>query len=158
MNITSPILKQLALQISQGNPWWGLVVANEYVPASSPLHHALARQFVKRVGVTFGDLQRLADQLIAGAHFDELTPQLQRQIGKRAFAIGRETHLQPLTMRRSSWRTVRQAPPRVRNYKLPSQLTAQKRSRHDSRHTSLLNLKISSRALPATLRGVRMSS
>jgi hypothetical protein len=158
MNITSPILKHLSLQISEGNPWWGLAVANEYVPASSPLHHALACQFVKRVGSTSGDLQRLADQLIAGARFEELPPQLQRRIGKRAFAIGREMPQQTLTVRRSPWRTARQAPPRLRNYKLPRQLTAQRQYGDSSRRTSLLNPKIFSRAPHATLRGVRMSS
>lgn len=158
MNITTPILKHLSLQILAGNPYWGLVVANEYLAASSPLHDALVRQFVRRVGSISGELQSLANKLIEGTRFDELPPQLQSKIGVRAFALGREESHYPLTTRRSPYRTARQAPPRLRMCARPYQVTLERRHRSSFGSTNPLNPRTSSRAPHVKLRDVRMSS
>jgi hypothetical protein len=157
MKITSPILKHLSLQISNGNPWWGLVVANEYVPASSRLHHALASQFIRRIGSTSGDLKRLADKLIEGARFEQLAPHLQLEVGKRRFSPLREADPQPRIARTFPSPTARRPPLRHRNSARPKHLTTPIRDEQGNRSLMFMNPKASSLAPYATLRGVRMS-
>jgi len=127
MNITTPILKQLSLEISHGNPWWGLVVANEYLSAGSPLHNALAHHFLRRVEAAGGDLKRLAEKLIAGARYNELTPSLQSKVGKRDYSVRRRAEPCLLTTQHLSRRRAYRALSRLRKYEATSQLPLQRR-------------------------------
>ena len=157
MKITTAILKHLSHQISHGNPWWGLVVANEYVRANSPLHHALAVQFLRRVGAPSGDLKRLADKLSAGARYNELSPALQIQVGRRESGMQHRTIPLPMTSRRSRLRMTQRVSPRRQSYKTTQRLVADPRDGQGIGRPVLKNQTTSSLAPHATLRGVRMS-
>jgi hypothetical protein len=157
MKITSPILKHLSLQISKGNPWWGMVVANEYLPTSAPLHHALASNFIRRIGSTSGELKILADTLIAGARYDQLNPDLQQLVGNRWLPPLRKADPLPRIAQGITSRTARRLPDRLRNNEQSSHLNTRRKDRQGIRSTIHLNAKNSSLAPRATLRGVRTS-
>ena len=38
MELTVAMLKEISFQISEGNPWWGLLLANEYLSPHELLH------------------------------------------------------------------------------------------------------------------------
>ena len=79
MKLTQPILKTISHQLCHGNPWWALVVLNEYVEPSSPLHAVFIRLFRRRVPIDSG----LTARLYAGARYHDLSPEEQVYIGAR---------------------------------------------------------------------------
>jgi len=50
MKVTQTILREIAFQISDGNPLWGLLLANEYLYPDDLLHRALVSQARRRFG------------------------------------------------------------------------------------------------------------
>lgn len=80
MKLTQPILKSISHQLCHGNPWWALVVLNEYLEPASPLHVALMRLFWRRVDHD----SKLAHRLNAGALYRDLSPEERTLIGPRA--------------------------------------------------------------------------
>lgn len=87
MKLTLPILKDLSHQISHGNPCWGMLVVNEYLKPSSPLHRALATQLLSRVSAINGERGELIEALVAGMPYNKLSPHLQAQVGTREVFI-----------------------------------------------------------------------
>jgi hypothetical protein len=148
MKITTPILKQIALQLTTGNPWWALVFANEYVDAGTPLHHALVQRFISRIGPTCGDRKSLADTLITGSRYNEIPPHLQPLVGKRTFPSYVRSGPQPRRVLNTLVHPLRRAPPRVGEHQ---------RKSPTHRPSSIRRTPgLSSLAPHATLRGVRM--
>jgi len=82
MRLTLPRLKDISRQITDGNPWWGMVVANEYLDPSSPIHRALVTTFTEHIG---GELfePELAIKLISGCRFEDLSDLLKSRLGAR---------------------------------------------------------------------------
>jgi hypothetical protein len=81
MRLNNRILQHLSQELLNGNPFWGLVVANEYLSPREPLHAALVRYFRQRVGESLHS--PLAQQLMRGARFCELAEELAKDIGPR---------------------------------------------------------------------------
>jgi hypothetical protein len=79
MKLTQPLLKTISHQLCHGNPWWGLVVMNEYLEPTTPLHTALRAVFKRRVPSS----SELAQRLCSGALYKELSLDEQVQIGSR---------------------------------------------------------------------------
>ena len=79
MKLTQPILKSISHQLCHGNPWWAIVVLNEYLEPASPLHVALMRFFWRRVDHD----SKLAHRLKAGALYRDLSPEERTLIGSR---------------------------------------------------------------------------
>lgn len=79
MKLTQPILKTISYQLCHGNPWWALVVLNEYVEPSSPLHAVLLRLFRRRVPID----SELTARLYGGARYHDLSPEERAHIGTR---------------------------------------------------------------------------
>ena len=112
MKLTQPILKTIAYQLHSGNPWWGLLLTNEYLLPDSPLHTTLCALFRKRVP----DGSALAERLLSGARCKDLSAEQRAHIGTRAsrltvpsVASPRALHVAPLPRHR------RTPPPRARN-------------------------------------------
>jgi len=99
MKLTQPILKTISRQLCHGNPWWALVVLNEYLEPSSPLHAVLVRLFQRRVPIDSG----LAARLCAGARYYGLSPEEQAYIGARVITTRSNTPI-PLRERRDTLR------------------------------------------------------
>jgi hypothetical protein len=80
MKLTQPVLKAIAYQLHSGNPWWGLLLTNEYLLPDSPLHTSLCALFRKRVP----DRSVLAERLLSGARCKDLSAEQRAHIGTRA--------------------------------------------------------------------------
>lgn len=83
MQINTAILREISFQVSEGNPHWGLLLANEYLDANGHLHAALFSKFLARFGASYAS-HPLAKRLKAGARAAELPKYLREQIGERA--------------------------------------------------------------------------
>lgn len=79
MKLTQAVLKTISRQLCHGNPWWALVVLNEYLEPESPLHAALLRLFWRRVSCH----SELASRLCAGARYKDLSEGDRHLIGSR---------------------------------------------------------------------------
>ena len=101
MKITNLILQQVSQQVAYGNPWWGLVVANEYLSPTNPLHRALVCCFHKRLGSTAN--HNLVEKLVSGFRYAELPPDLRALIGIRVSLKARDmaTGISPRRRKRS---------------------------------------------------------
>ncbi|MEY4668897.1 MAG: hypothetical protein RL518_1596 [Pseudomonadota bacterium] len=91
MKLSQPLLKTISYQLCHGNPWWGLVVINEYLAPTTPLHTALCNVFKRRVA----SQSELAQRLCSGALYDDLSLEEQRQIGSRAASPSRGAPIRP---------------------------------------------------------------
>jgi hypothetical protein len=81
MRLNNQLLQLLSHEILHGNPFWGLVVANEYLSPGEPFHTALIRCFQERVGAASSS--PLAQLLTRGACFSELPKDLANEVGPR---------------------------------------------------------------------------
>ena len=99
MKLTQPILKTISSQLCHGNPWWALVVLNEYLEPNSPLHGALLRLFRRRVPIN----SELTARLYAGARYYDLSPEERVYIGARV-TIPRPVTQIPFRQRRATFR------------------------------------------------------
>lgn len=79
MKLTQPILTTISRQLCHGNPWWALVVLNEYLEPETPLRSAIVALFRQRIPAP----STLADRLCAGALFRDLSQEEQVHIGPR---------------------------------------------------------------------------
>jgi hypothetical protein len=82
MDINAHVLREVAFQLEQGNPWWGIALANRYFEKDSPFRKALARRFVARIGTTKAQ-SALAQALIAGDSTASFTEGQQEKLGAR---------------------------------------------------------------------------
>ena len=127
MKLTQPILKTISHQLCHGNPWWALVVLNEYVEPSSPLHAVFIRLFRRRVPIDSG----LTARLYAGARYHDLSPEEQVYIGARV-TITRPLAQVPFRKGRGTFRDGnRRLPSRHKRRSISGKKrNASKRSRH----------------------------
>ena len=88
MHITQTILQEISFQITTGNPWWGLVVANEYLPPDSGLYKALYQRAMLRLGRGAAHLP-LAHKLRRGYRANMLPAELRASVGPRIIPIRR---------------------------------------------------------------------
>ena len=87
MKLTQPILTTLSRELSHGNPWWALVVLNEYLRPTTPLHTAFVSHCKRRMPLD----SQLARRLYAGARYEELSLEERACVGVRTMTIGRST-------------------------------------------------------------------
>lgn len=80
MKLNHAIFKVIAYQLHSGNPWWGLLLTNEYLLPDSPLHTTLCALFRRRVP----DESPLAERLLSGTRCKDLSAEQRAQIGARA--------------------------------------------------------------------------
>ena len=88
MKLSSTMLRAISQEVLNGNPWWGMAVANEYLSGESPLLKAVANQFKIRIGAAAHS--PLAHRLLAGQRFAELPLNLQDEVGGRLVKRPRE--------------------------------------------------------------------
>ncbi len=88
MQVNTPILRELSFQIGAGNPWWGMLLANEYLESSDYLRKALVARFLARLTPDERN-KTLARSLIAGRRACQLSATLRSQIGSRSVRIER---------------------------------------------------------------------
>jgi hypothetical protein len=79
MKLTQPILTTLSRELSHGNPWWALVVLNEYLRPTTPLHTAFVSHCKRRMPLD----SQLARRLYAGARYEELSLEERACVGVR---------------------------------------------------------------------------
>jgi hypothetical protein len=87
MKINAHVLREVAYQLEQGNPWWGIALGNKYLEKDSLFRKALVRRFLSRIDQAQAQ-SSLAQALIAGESTDSLTTAQQQQLGSR---VVRET-------------------------------------------------------------------
>ena len=80
MKLTQLILTTISRELSNGNPWWALVVANEYLEPTSQLHKVLVKLFKGRVDED-SDLTR---RIHSGARYADLSAAERDRVGSRA--------------------------------------------------------------------------
>jgi hypothetical protein len=90
MNVNQTVLQQISFQVSRGNPWWGLLVANEYLEVENPIRRALVAQLMRR-GQTVNATSLVHTLILEGARACALPVGWHREIGSRV--IPRATRL-----------------------------------------------------------------
>lgn len=110
MKLTSPRLRDIAQQITTGNPLLGLAVANEYLAPSTELHKALATQVRGRIQRGLSHSPEVAEELLQGKRCEELPISLRAQIGKRSSSPQKRSLPVPTAMRHRAAGEVRRAP------------------------------------------------
>jgi hypothetical protein len=91
MQLTNSIFQELSFQITQGNPWWGMLLVNEYLKEHDYLRNALTMRFLKRVTPRQRD-ELLVRYLVNGATARQLPARLRSTIGSRFVRTARTTH------------------------------------------------------------------
>lgn len=107
MEMNTIILRELAYQITRGNPWWGLAVANEYMDVHAPLRRALLTQLNRRENRPLIDA-KIAEALRDGRCKAELPSEWQEQIGGRHCTV--KKHLPAFKSSQQAARYVRRDP------------------------------------------------
>ncbi len=115
MKLTPAILREISFQVTHGNPWWGILIANEYMRPSEPLHHALQRQAMQRYlrlrASGAPSLGKLEAMLRSGTRAAQLSPVELARVGARAVPARRSV---PSRFRRCHERVNASAPIRRR--------------------------------------------
>jgi hypothetical protein len=88
MQLNTPILREVSFQISAGNPWWGMLIANEYLQGSDYLRRALVTRFLARITPDERS-NTLARSLVEGRRAYQLPEDLRNQVGSRSVRIER---------------------------------------------------------------------
>lgn len=88
MRLTPMILKEISFQVTKGNPWWGLLLANEYLHPSDLLYQALQGQLRRRPDGA-PRLGKLEAALQSGARAKQLSATQLAQIGTRTLQARR---------------------------------------------------------------------
>lgn len=91
MHLNNSILQELSFQITQGNPWWGMLLVNEYLKDQDYLRNALVARFLKRVATKQRD-KLLVRYLLDGATAHQLPARLRSTIGGRFVRIVHSTN------------------------------------------------------------------
>jgi hypothetical protein len=89
MNITSTMMREISFQLTDGNPWFGMLLANEYLEHRDPLRAALVLRFKQRIGSAPADRLSLAHALIRGRCRKELSASQDALIGSRVMGSTR---------------------------------------------------------------------
>jgi hypothetical protein len=90
MQVNTLILRELSFQITKGNPWWGMLLANEYLQGTDYLRKALVNRFLARIAPDQHN-QTLARSLIAGSRACQLPDELRGIVGTRVMRMERQT-------------------------------------------------------------------
>jgi hypothetical protein len=133
VELQSTTFREIAFQLIEGNPWWGMLLLNHQTTSNSWLRRALVTTFRRRITTSpphSAIQRRLAERLIAGATSFELTPAQRARIGTRALRAPRRTApaahlLEQLHQSRIEWRSTRRP--------LPNRLTARRFYPHEDR-------------------------
>lgn len=83
MHMNTHLLQEISYQIVDGNPWWGMALANEYLDTEDYLHRAFSVRFLTRAKLALGK-HELSKALSEGVKTSELPIELQAQIGTRS--------------------------------------------------------------------------
>lgn len=110
MKLTPTIFREISFQVAEGNPWWGLLLANEYLEHSDLLHRALRERLTRRAECRGGS-RAVRERLLAGAQACELSAAQLASVGGRALTRSRCI---PTRFRRSCERRAACAPSRRR--------------------------------------------
>ena len=138
MELTVAMLQEISFQISEGNPWWGLLLANEYLSPHELLHQALYQRAMTRLGGSAAK-HPLAKKLRRGYRASMLPEELRRHAGQRCLrhvaSLGTSFVPMPRTARASTrrQRTERRLPSRPRAFHFPLPAEAHNRKRLSSR-------------------------
>ena len=89
MKTNSAILREVSYQLTNGNPLWGMLLANEYFSRDNPFRGAIVVKFKQRVSSLSGINSGLALELINGRKLAELPGDLADLIGQRAIRRSR---------------------------------------------------------------------
>lgn len=107
MKLTSPLLRDIATQMTQGNPLLGLAILNEYLSPSSPLHRAFVAKLHSRLLTDWEAPQELIRRLAQGEKRAQLPIPLQSKLGKKTTLLDRRALPSPRTPKRRSLRRLR---------------------------------------------------
>jgi len=83
MKLNTAILREISFQLTEGNPWWGMLLANEYIDQTHPLRAAFEMRFTKSVGTSSAGRGTLAAALLRGKRRSELSKALLSTVGSR---------------------------------------------------------------------------
>lgn len=131
VELQSTTFREIAFQLIEGNPWWGMLLLNHQIKDDSYMRRALITTFRRRITASpphSATQRRLAERLIAGASSSELTPAQRAFIGPRALRAPRRTvpaahSLEHLLQNRIEWRDTRRP--------LPNRPTARRFAPHE---------------------------
>jgi hypothetical protein len=91
MNMNTTVLREISFQLTQGNPWWGMLLANEYLEQTNPLRNAFVVRFKSSIGDAPVDRGSLADALIRGKCRRALSAKQLASVGSRVVRTNRTT-------------------------------------------------------------------
>lgn len=83
MKLNTTILREISFQLTSGNPWWGMLLANEYIDQTHPLRAAFEMRFTKSVGNSSASRAALTAALLRGKRRSELSKALLSTVGSR---------------------------------------------------------------------------
>lgn len=84
MKLNTAILREISFQLTEGNPWWGMLLANEYIDQTHPLRAAFEMRFTKSVGNSSAGRGTLTAALLRGKRRSELSKALLSTVGSRS--------------------------------------------------------------------------
>lgn len=114
MNLNTTILREISFQLTQGNPWWGMLLANEYLDETNPLRSAFILRFKQSISEASAEHGSLANALIRGKRRNKLSAKQLALVGSRVMprtrtatppaisALGRSRRAVPTTYRAAS--------------------------------------------------------
>jgi hypothetical protein len=83
MQTNTTVLREISFQLTEGNPWWGMLLANEYILQSNPLRTAFILRFKRSIGSAPTGRGSLADVLIRGKRRSDLSASQLSAVGAR---------------------------------------------------------------------------
>jgi hypothetical protein len=89
MKTNSTILREVSYQLTNGNPLWGMLLANEYFTRDNPFRGAIVTKFKQRISSLSDISSDLVLELIEGKKRAELPEDLAGLIGQRAIKRSR---------------------------------------------------------------------
>jgi hypothetical protein len=141
MELNTTILREISFQLTLGNPWWGMLLANEYIDRSSPLRPALVLKFKQKLGSALTARESLAQALICGRKKSGLSHGELATIGSRVVSRFKPSgFLRPTPPRTDSNRHTTRSTKRI-----TERLAIRQRSNHIARFNSSSAVRFSER-------------
>ena len=151
MKLNTAILREISFQLTEGNPWWGMLLANEYIDQTHPLRAAFEMRFTKSVGNSAVSRGTLTKALLRGKRRSELSQALISTVGSRSV---RQRTSTPLT--RTTPTLLPASVPTTRRAPSTSRLALRQRNTQVARFSSGVSIQPARTARVTPLRPVAL--
>ena len=89
MKINTMLLREISFQVSRGNPFWGALLANEYLGRECSLRRTLLKRAAGRLDKASLDQKKLFVLVENGTTAKDLPHDLRREVGSRVVTTAR---------------------------------------------------------------------